>query len=143
CEASLVRIAKKTRSVAFLYMRSGLEFVCASRVGNVATRALSIDVGTRRALVLSSGGAAILAALPRDEARAAIAANIARIKGMGSARIAGVNAMLQRSAQHKSLGKGVGVNLEDIVPGINSIGVAICSAQGNPFASICVTAPAK
>jgi DNA-binding IclR family transcriptional regulator len=134
CQAPLGRVARRTRGVAFLYLRSGGDFVCAARVGNTPLKGLSIQVGTRRPLVSASGGVAILVALPEDESRKIIAENMKRIARFGELRAKSIEKMIRRSREH-----GFGINLGDVVPGINSFGLAIQDAKGAPFASLTVS----
>ena len=72
----LTALANCSGGVAFLYFRSGDDFVCAVRAGKTETKALTIVPGTRRPLIMSAGGAAILRALPAEEARAIIRRNL-------------------------------------------------------------------
>ncbi len=134
CQAPLSRVARRTRGVAFLYLRSGTDFVCAARVGETSLKGLSIVVGTRRPLVSSSGGVAILIALPEDESRKVIAENMKRVARFGELRTKSIEKMIRRSQSH-----GFGINLGDVVPGINSFGLAIQDATGTPFASLTVS----
>jgi DNA-binding IclR family transcriptional regulator len=134
CQAPLGRVARRTRGVAFLYLRSGGDFVCAARVGTTPLKGLSIQVGTRRPLVSASGGVAILVALPEDESRKIIAENMKRIARFGELRAKSIEKMIRRSREH-----GFGINLGDVVPGINSFGLAIQDAKGAPFASLTVS----
>jgi DNA-binding IclR family transcriptional regulator len=134
CQAPLGRVARRTRGVAFLYLRSGGDFVCAARVGATPLKGLSIRVGTRRPLVSASGGVAILVALPEEESRKIIAENMKRIARFGELRAKSIEKMIRRSREH-----GFGINLGDVVPGINSFGLAIQDAKGAPFASLTVS----
>jgi len=134
CQAPLGRVARRTRGVAFLYLRSGGDFVCAGRVGTTPLKGLSIQVGTRRPLVSSSGGVAILVALPEDESRKIIAENMKRLARFGELRTKSIEKMIRRSREH-----GFGINLGDVVPGIHSFGIAIQDAKGAPFASLTVS----
>src|ERR1700682_1073736 len=138
CLAPLNRLAQRTRGVAFLYLRSGTDFVCAARVGATPLKGLSINVGTRQPLVTSSGGAAILMALPEDESRKVIAENMKRVARFGELRIKAIEKMIRRSQSH-----GFGINLGDVVPGISSFGIAISDAKGAPFASLTVSGAAE
>ena len=133
CAPALADLARASHGVAFLYLASGEEFVCALRVGDTTLKGMSIDVGTRRPLVVSAGGVAILLALPEPQQQAVIHANLQQIEGFGSARVAAVHRMLRRSRRH-----GYGVNLADVVPGINAFSVALIDEDARPFASISV-----
>lgn len=134
CQVPLSHVARRTGGVAFLYLRSGTDFVCAGRVGATSLKGLSIQLGTRRPLVSSSGGVAILVALPEEESRRIIAENLKRITRFGELRTKSIEKMIRRSREH-----GFGINLGDVVPGINSFGIAIHDAQGAPFASLTVS----
>jgi len=134
CQAPLSRVARRTGGVAFLYLRSGADFVCAARIGATSIKGLSIQVGTRRPLVSSAGGVAILVALPDEESRSIISENMKRIARFGDLRTKSIERMIRRSQSH-----GFGVNLGDVVPGINSFGVAVKDSKGAPFASLTVS----
>jgi DNA-binding IclR family transcriptional regulator len=134
CQAPLSRVARRTGGVAFLYLRSGADFVCAARIGATSIKGLSIQVGTRRPLVSSAGGVAILVALPDEESRRIISENMKRIARFGELRTKSIEKMIRRSQSH-----GFGVNLGDVVPGINSFGVAVKDSKGAPFASVTVS----
>jgi DNA-binding IclR family transcriptional regulator len=136
CRASLARLAARTRCVAFLYLRSGNDFVCVARAGEASIKGLSIDVGTRRALCLSSGGAAILAAMPVEARAPVLAENLRRMRKVRDRRLPAVERMVRRSIQ-----RGAGVNLGDVVPQITSVAAAIRGSDGLPFASITVSGP--
>ncbi len=138
CGAPLARVAKKLDGVALLYLRSGADFVCGVRAGTLAIKALTIDVGTRRPLIVSAGGLAILVALPKEEARAIIEDNLKRVARFGDARVRS----LQRVIRH-SQSRGYGVSQSEIVPGISAFGVPIRDARGSPFASISIVGPSE
>lgn len=136
CRPSLVRLAKRTRCVAFLYLRSGNDFVCAARAGEASIKGLSIEIGTRRALCLSSGGVAMLVALAAAERAPVLAENLRRMRRARDRRLAAVERMIRRSEQ-----RGAGVNLGDVVPGITSLAVAIRGTEAVPFAALVVSGP--
>jgi DNA-binding IclR family transcriptional regulator len=107
-------------------------------VGPTSLKGLSIQVGTRRPLVSASGGVAILVALDEEESRRIIAENMKRIARFGDLRTKSIEKMIRRSQSY-----GFGVNLGDVVPGINSFGVAIQDENGAPFASLTVSGAAE
>ncbi|QHE83660.1 IclR family transcriptional regulator [Hydrogenophaga sp. BPS33] len=134
--AALSRLAADTRDIVFLNVRSGADSVCIARFdGRKALKAYTVDVGTRRPLSLSAGGVAMLIALPRAEQARLEALNLQAIVRRGEARQTAVRRMVQRSRR-----LGYGFNQEDIIPGIAAIGVAICSPQGAPVASLSLAA---
>lgn len=137
CCAPLGRVAKRLGGTALLYLRSGSEFVCAARAGAAPIKALTIDIGTRRPLIVSVGGVAMLIALPRKEARAVIAHNLRQVARFGSTRIRSLNRVIRQSRRC-----GYGISQSEIVPGVSAYGVAVRDADGAPFASISVVGSA-
>ena len=134
----LTRLAVKTHGAAFLYLRSGEEFVCAARTGLTGLKGLSIEPGTRRPLVVSAGGVAILLTLPLGEQRRIEKNNLRQIASVGEAHVSAVQAMLRRSRQ-----RGFGINLEDVVPGLDAFGVALRDSADQVIGSITVAMPAQ
>lgn len=130
--------AEALGAYAFLSLRSGADFVCAANAGASSVKALAHDVGLRRPLLVSAGGVAIVLALPADQAAVVIADNMRRVQAAGEVRVKAVERMLRRSRS-----QGCGVHLSDVVPGVNTFGVAIRDAQGMPFASISVAGRAE
>jgi DNA-binding IclR family transcriptional regulator len=129
--AGLAKLASITRAMVFMNIRSGFDSVCVARhEGRSVLKAYTVDVGTRRPLCLSAGGAAILISLPKHEQASVTAANLEAIAHRGPAREIAVRRMLRRSAE-----LGYGLNFEDIIPGIAALGVPILS-RGMPVASL-------
>lgn len=135
--APLGEAARKLRAHAFLCLRSGADFVCAANAGASSVKGLEHEVGLRRPLAVSAGGAAILVALPADEAAGLVAENLRRIEAAGEVRLRAVDRMLRRSRAH-----GFGIHLGDIVPRVNTYGIAIRLGEA-PFASISVAGRAE
>jgi DNA-binding IclR family transcriptional regulator len=133
CAAPLARAARRLGGVSLLYFRSGSDFVCAARGGTIDLKALTVEVGTRRPLIVSAGGLAILVALPKGEARAVIADNLKRVGRFGETRIRSLKRVIRESQS-----RGYGVSEGEIVPGVSAFGVPIRNSQGEPFASISV-----
>jgi DNA-binding IclR family transcriptional regulator len=75
----LAELSQQVGDTLFLTMRTGNDTLCIDRrIGSYPIQVLSIEIGTRRPLGVSSGGVAILAAMPAAEARKIIAANVPR-----------------------------------------------------------------
>jgi len=136
CAAPLARAAKRLNGVSLLCLRSGSDFVCAARSGSLQIKALTIDLGTRRPLIVSVGGVAILIALPKDEARAIVAENMKQVARFGAARIRSLQRMIRQSES-----RGYGVSESEIVPGVSAFAVPILDRQKRPFASITIVGP--
>ncbi len=136
--APLARAAKSLDAYAFLCLKSGSDFVCAGNAGVPQTKGLAHEVGLRRPLVVSAGGMAILVALPAGEAAELVAENMKRVQAAGEVRVKAVERMMRRSQAH-----GYGIHLSDIVPRVNTYGIAIRDRRGTPFASVSVAAAAE
>jgi DNA-binding IclR family transcriptional regulator len=130
-EAPLARLVKQFGGAAFLCLRSGSDFVCAARVSDVPVKALSIEVGTRRPLLASAGGIAILIAMPASEARSVIAQNRDMVARYGGVSPAALEKMLKLSRRH-----GIGMNERNLIPGWNAYALAVRNGAGEPFASL-------
>jgi DNA-binding IclR family transcriptional regulator len=129
---ALRRLARALGGVALLYLRSGSDFVCAARSGSASIRALSIDVGTRRPLIMSAGGAAILIALPKEEAHAIVARNLQQVSALFA------NPAAYQKMYNASEKSGYGANVDDILPGASAFGVAIRTPKGTPVGAITI-----
>ncbi len=136
CRTPLVRLARTLGGVAIVSLRSDSEFVCVAREGR-PLKAMTIDVGTRRPLVTSVSGAAILVALPRAEARAIVAENFRELGRFDARRIRSLRAMIRRSEA-----AGYGISVGQVVPGIGAAGYAIRNAREEPVASVAIVGPA-
>ncbi|MPS26867.1 MAG: IclR family transcriptional regulator [Alcaligenaceae bacterium] len=133
---SLDRLAADTGDTAFLNIRSGHESVCVDRrEGGYPLKALTVEVGARRPLCVSAGGAAILARLPADEAAAASAASTSYLARFSAERAAAMRRMVDTSRR-----LGYGYNGDMIIPGVSAVGVAVVDAAGRPVAALSVAA---
>ena len=134
CERRMARFAARTEAIAWLILRSGNEYVCAVRQGDLELRGLMVHVGTRRPLFTSVGGVAILQTLPL-EAENILRDNIQQEslqRGVG--RLEALRKMRDRSQRH-----GFGVNLGDVAPGVHAFAVPVCGDNGHAVAAVCLT----
>jgi len=132
----LAVLAARTSGAAFFLF----DFVCAARVGGAELKALTVFPGTRRPLVTSVGGVAIMLAMPVGQARAIINRNFANLRGVGynRARLRAIRAMLERTHA-----EGFAINAGDTLPGVNAFGLALRDSDGVPFAAITVEGTAQ
>ena len=103
--------------------------------GSFPIRALTLDVGTRRPLGAGAGGLALLMPLPDAEVNAIVNANAVRLRGYNNLTVPSLTGMLKRARE-----LGYALNDNHITPGATSIGLAIISRYGQPFAAISVGA---
>lgn len=116
-------------------MRTGLDTLCvARRIGSYPIQILSIEVGVRRPLGVSSAGVAILAAMPAAEARKIVLANEARF-GPYRTDPASVLDQVQLARRQGYFLREVG-----LVQGTKSLSASIRTPDGQPAAAITLSA---
>ena len=128
----LAALAKRRPSAAFLFFRSGDDFVCAEREGSTDLKALTIFPGIAPAARHLGGRrrhAAPIYSVP--EARATARRNLVSLTGYDRARLRAIRSMLERTHAER-----FAINAGDILPGVNEYGLALLDADGEPFASI-------
>ena len=134
-EPSLAKVSAELGDTLFLTVRTGFDTLCvARRIGPYPIQVLSIDVGARRPLGVSSAGIAMLASMPAQEARRIVTANEVRFE---SYRI-DVPAVL---AQIRAA-RARGYNLRDVglVSGTKSLSASIKSPDGQSIAALTLSA---
>lgn len=132
----LESLARETRTVAFLCLRSGDDLVCAARVGELPDQAFTLNPGTRRPLINSAAGAALLAAMPDEERQAVFERNCRALEPSGYTRRT-LERLLKRSVD-----EAMGYNEGCYVPGWNSYA---CVLRNNcqAWAAVMISAPSR
>jgi len=134
-EPYLAEASAQLGDTLFLTVRTGLDTLCvARRIGSYPIQVLSIEVGVRRPLGVSSAGVAILAAMPAAEARKIVLANEPRF-GAYRTDTATVLGQIQ-------LARRRGYTLRDVglVQGTKSLSAWIRTPDGQPAAAITLSA---
>lgn len=124
----------RSGTIAFLYLKSGAEVVCIDQVGELKVPPL-ITIGTRRKIIESTFGIAMLLAMPKkeQEAHAFITES-----GPRSRRSADYRRVLRRSLEH-----GFGFNGNDVSPGVSAVAVPLLDRALRPFAAIGLVGPSS
>ncbi len=141
CRAPLARLAKRFAAQSILFLRSDRDWVCAGFAGQPAYAGAALEIGMRRPLAFAAGGAAILIAMPPEDAADIIEDNLMHAGRMGDAAANRLRKMLQRSQK-----LGYAFNLGETTRGVHSFGVPLrdTEAPGQPvFGSIAVSGNAK
>jgi DNA-binding IclR family transcriptional regulator len=132
---SLRRASAEIGDTLFLTVRTGNDTLCVDRrIGAYPIQVLSIEVGARRPLGVSSAGVAILAALPAPDARKIVAANEKRFEGYRT----DVATVLGEVTAARRL--GYGMREIGLVQGTKSISTWIKTPDGQPAAAMTVSA---
>lgn len=134
-EPCLARLSQEVGDTVFLTVRTGLDSLCVARlIGTYPIQVLSIEVGARRPLGVSSAGIAILAALPSAEARQIINKNQVRF---GAYRTTPTIALDQIADARR---RGYGIHHVGLVPGTKAISATIRGTDKRPIAAITIAA---
>jgi DNA-binding IclR family transcriptional regulator len=125
------RTSRQVGDTLFLTVRTGNDTLCVDRrIGAYPIQVLSIEVGARRPLGVSSAGVAILAAMPANEARKIVAANEARLVAYRTT----VPMVLGQIAAARR--RGYNLREVGLVQGTKSISTWIKTADGRPAAAM-------
>lgn len=134
-EPVLSEVSRDIGDTLFLTVRTGLDSLCVARwIGTYPIQVLSIEVGARRPLGVSSAGIAILAALPPAEARQIVSKNQVRF---GAYRTTPAIASDQIAAARR---RGYGIHQIGIVPGTKAVSATIRGRDGRPVAALTIAA---
>jgi DNA-binding IclR family transcriptional regulator len=134
-EPHLAEVSQQVGDTLFLTVRTGLDTLCvARRIGTYPIQVLSIEVGARRPLGVSSAGIAILAALPAHEARRIVSDNHVRFRGY---RTTTEQALDQIAATRR---RGYCLHDAGLVHGTKAISTAIRAFDGQPAAAMTIAA---
>ncbi|HEY0297034.1 MAG TPA: IclR family transcriptional regulator [Bordetella sp.] len=140
CHPYLQSIAERTGDTVFLTVRSGLDGVCLDRVeGAFPVKVFVLDIGRRRPLNVGGGAIALLSALPDAEVDKILKGNQAYVREKYPNYAE--KKLRARIATARSQGYVQNDLLE--VPGVSSIGVAICKRDHTPVGAISVSALAS
>lgn len=136
CAPSLERIAVRTGDTAFLTMRSAFDSVCIDRFeGSYPVRALTVEIGARRALGSTAGGLALLAQLSDPEVETIVAANAQRLCRYGTLDKSRLHMMVRRA---RTL--GYALNRNDITDGVTGVGISLGVRPDLPDLALSVAA---
>jgi DNA-binding IclR family transcriptional regulator len=120
CVEPLQGLADRFEAQAILFLRSGGEWVCGALAGPPAYLGGGLEPGSRRPLLTSAGGIAMLIALSPDERDALVRENLAQLAFLGGAANERLLVLLDRS-----LSLGYAWNRGEINRGVHSLGLAI------------------
>ena len=134
-EPSLAKVSAELGDTLFLTVRTGFDTLCVARwIGPYPIQVLSIEVGARRPLGVSSAGVAILAAMPAQDARKIVTSNEVRFEPYHT-NLRSVLGQIQAA-------RARGYSLRDVglVQGTKSLSAWIKSPDGHSVAAITLSA---
>lgn len=133
----LAQVSAACADPSFAVVREGHSSWCIARqVGTHPVQVLSVQVGYRQPLGVGAAGLALLAALPADEAEAAIESH-----GMLLERYGGMTPERMRILVRASQARGWSLVGNHAVPGALGVGLPVRESDGTLIAAISVAAP--
>lgn len=131
------QIALKTGDNVYLSEQRGLDILFIERLfGSFPVQIQHLTIGLRGPLGISSGGVAILGALPEQEAEHIIAANTARYPTLQNRSASEVRAFVAQCRR-----EGCVLNHVGIVDDALSVAVAITNRDARPVGALSIAAP--
>jgi DNA-binding IclR family transcriptional regulator len=136
CAPILEQLAEQTGDTAFLFVRSGNDAVCLSRVqGKYPIQTPSVPVGSRQPLGVSAGGLALLSSLSAPEVDTIVYAIDPRLSVYGDLDAEEVHRLCAQTQR-----TGYAWISNRAVPGVSAVGLAVKSHNGTPVAAVAVSA---
>jgi DNA-binding IclR family transcriptional regulator len=136
CTPVLEKLSQRTGDTSFLFVRSGNDAVCLSRVqGTYPIQTPAVPVGSRQPLGVSAGGLALLSCLSEGEMVRILDAISARLSIYGDLD---VQALREHYVRARATGFAWIANRA--VPGVSAVGLPIRSLTGAAIAAVTVAA---
>jgi DNA-binding IclR family transcriptional regulator len=136
CAPALEYLAKETGDTSFLFVRSGNDAVCLSRVqGTYPIQTPAVPVGSRQPLGVNAGGLALLSCLSEAEVTKVLEAVGPRLSVYGN-----FDADELRKCCERTQSTGYAWIANRAVPGVSAVGLPIKSSTGTAIAAITVAA---
>ena len=136
CRPLLRNLSEVTGDTSFLFVRSGNDSVCLSRVqGTFPIQTPAVPVGSRQPLGVNAGGLALLSALSLKEVTEIAGVVSPRLSSYGDLDAEQVIEYWQRAQQ-----TGYALIGNRAVPGVTAVGLPVISETGFPIAALSVAA---
>jgi DNA-binding IclR family transcriptional regulator len=136
CMPILESLAERSGDTSFLFVRSGNDAVCLSRVqGNYPIQTPMVEIGSRQPLGVNAGGLALLSCLSEAELMRTLEAIAARLPAYGELDTEELRAHCARAQQ-----QGFAWIANKAAPGVSALGLPIRSSTGTAIAAITVAA---
>lgn len=136
CVPVLEDLAERTGDTTFLFVRSGNDAVCLSRLqGTYPIQTPAVPVGSRQPLGVNAGGLALLSCLSEAEVTRVLEAIAPRLSVYGNFDTDELRICCQRTQS-----AGYAWIANRAVPGVSALGLPIKSSTGTAIAAITVAA---
>ena len=138
-QGAMHRLAEETGETAVLCACSRLDLVCIDRkTGDYPIKVFTVEIGTRRPLGVGAGSIAVLAAMPEDDALAALDALQGPLRAYPEALRRGIVPAMRAARK-----AGYAVSDGLMLPNVRGVGVAIRDPRGMTIGSLGVASIAE
>jgi len=137
CQPSLERIARKTKHVSFLTIRSGVDALSIARSKGLNFKLPALQIGVHRPLGIGAGSLALLMLLKDDEISDIVKKNTLRLRSFADMNI---KTLLDRVKLCQA--QGFAYHDESLLTGHSGAAVPLYDSSGNILGAISVTVPA-
>ncbi len=136
CAPSLSRLAELTGDTVFLTVRSGADCVTVARYeGDYPVKALTLNVGERRPLVVGAGAMALLASMPQHDVEELLTQNLDNLPRYTDLTRQSLLTLVTEARE-----AGYVINRAHVNPEVTAVGMAICNRDGVALGAISVAA---
>jgi DNA-binding IclR family transcriptional regulator len=136
CMPILESLAERTGDTSFLFVRSGNDAVCLSRVqGTYPIQTPVVEIGSRQPLGVNAGGLALLSCLSDAEVTRTLEAIAPRLGVYGELGAEELRVHCARAQE-----RGFALIANKAAPGVSALGLPIGSSTGTAIAAITVAA---
>jgi DNA-binding IclR family transcriptional regulator len=135
CQPALERIARKTKHVSFLTIRSGVDAISIARSKGMIFELPALQIGVHRPLGIGAGSLALLMNLPDNEVSNIVMKNVRRLRSFADLNI---ETLLESVNICRS--QGFASHDEHLLRGHSGVAVPITDVAGHILGAISITA---
>lgn len=135
CQPSLNRIARKTRHISFLTIRSGRDAISIARSKGKAIELVPLQIGVHRPLGIGAGSLALLSKLEDEEVEEIVIANARRLRNFGD-----INTKMLLESVKICRERGFAFHDERLLAGVSGVAVTITDGSGEVLGAISISA---
>ncbi len=135
CQPSLDRIARRTRHLAFLTIRSGRDAISIARSKGKPVDLTALQVGVHRPLGIGAGSLALLSSLPDAEVEQIVVANARRLRAF-----ADVNTRMLLESVRLCREQGFASHDERLLKGVSGVAVPVTDSSGVILGALSISA---
>jgi DNA-binding IclR family transcriptional regulator len=135
CQPSLNRIARKTRHIAFLTIRSGKDAISIARSVGKEVDHDALQIGVHRPLGIGAGSLALLVTLNDDEVSQVVMSNARRLR-----TFADVNVGMLLKQANICREQGFATHDESLLRGVSGVAICLSDSHGVVVGAISISA---